>query len=250
VWETTADGQVLHFHLAGINNQNFIMRDEESGSYWQQVTGEAILGPLKGSRLRSVMHDELSFGLWKREQPQGRVLRPDEAVARAGRYAPADWEEQMTKVPVTTSQVLDAALPPRTLVAGVNVNGVPICYPFDALLKQSPIMDNVGGVPIFIVLSDDQKSVRAYESSVEGRKLEFFVKQEASPLHLIDAETGSEWDFTGKAVAGPLTGKQLTKLPVLNDYWFDWKTYHPDTKIYQLGNRSSIVARYSCDHAG
>jgi hypothetical protein len=24
---------------------------------------------------------------------------------------------------------------------------------------------------------------------------------------------------------------------VLNDYWFDWKTYNPQTTIYQLGNR-------------
>jgi hypothetical protein len=33
VWETTVNGRVLHFHLAGINNQNFIMRDEETGSW-------------------------------------------------------------------------------------------------------------------------------------------------------------------------------------------------------------------------
>jgi hypothetical protein len=52
VWETTVDGKPLHFHLAGINNQNFIMRDEETGSWWQQVSGEAIHGPLKGRRLR------------------------------------------------------------------------------------------------------------------------------------------------------------------------------------------------------
>ena len=54
MWETTIDGRTLHFHLAGINNQNFIMRDEETGSWWQQVSGEAMLGPLKGRRLKPV----------------------------------------------------------------------------------------------------------------------------------------------------------------------------------------------------
>jgi hypothetical protein len=39
----------LNFHLAGINNQNFIMRDEETGTWWQQVSGTAIQGPLKES---------------------------------------------------------------------------------------------------------------------------------------------------------------------------------------------------------
>ena len=213
------------------------MRDEETGSWWQQVTGEAIFGPFKGQRLRSVIHDELTFGLWKREKPAGRVLRPDEAVARAGKYAPANWEERMTKVPVTTSQSLDAALDPRALVVGVTINGASRAYPFEALLKQSPILDDLGGVPIFIAVGDDKKSVRAFEREIDGRKLEFFSKQGTSSFLLVDAETGSEWDFTGKAVSGTLGGRQLKKIPLLNDYWFDWKTYNPGTTLYQLANR-------------
>ena len=237
MWEATVQGRILHFHLAGINNQNFIMRDEETGSWWQQVTGEAIFGPLKGQHLRPVFHDELTFGLWKQEKPQGRVLRPDEAIARAGEYAPANWEERMAKMRVATSHNIGEALEPRALVLGIAVNNFAKAYPFEALRKQSPIIDKVGGVPVFMVLGDDSKSVRAYESTVDGRNLEFFLKHEASPLSLIDSETGSEWDFTGKAVGGALAGKQLKKIPVLSDYWFDWKTYHPDTMIYQLGDR-------------
>jgi uncharacterized protein DUF3179 len=237
VWETTVNGRPLHFHLAGINNQNFIMRDEETGSWWQQVTGEAIFGPLKGQQLLPVLHDELTFGLWKREKPEGRVLRPDEAVMRAGLYAPANWEERMVKVRVTTSQPQDNSLAARALVAGVTLNGVSTAYPVEVLLKQSPIIDSVGGVPIFILVGEDKKSVRAYERLVDGRKLEFFAKPQPSPLVLVDAETGSEWDFTGKALSGALAGHQLEKVAVLNDYWFDWKAYHPNTTIYQLGTR-------------
>jgi hypothetical protein len=228
---------VLHFHLAGINNQNFIMRDEETGSWWQQVTGEAIYGPLKGQKLRPFFHDELTFALWKQEKPQGRVLRPDESLARAGKYAPANWEERMKKVPVTTSVTLDQALEPRALVIGVAINNAARAYPFDALLKQSPIVDEIDGVPIVIVLGDDKKSVRAFESQIDGRKLELLQKPNVSPLRLVDAETASDWDFSGTAVSGPATGKQLKKIPLLNDYWFDWKTYHPKTTLYQLGNR-------------
>jgi hypothetical protein len=104
-------------------------------------------------------------------------------------------------------------------------------------VKQSLILDDLGGVPIFIVIGDDKKSLRAFERVVDGRKLEFFVKPNATPVTLVDAETGTEWDFTGKGRGGPLVGRQLTKLPVLNDYWFDWKTYNPATKIYELGAR-------------
>ena len=237
MWETTVDGRVLHFRLWGINNQNFIMRDEETGSWWQQVTGEAILGPLKGQRLRQVFHDELTYGLWKREQPQGRVLRPDEQIERAGKYPTADWDTRMSRVPVATSKGTDPALEPRTLVVGVEAGGASKAYPFDAVLRQSPILDTVGGVPIFIVVGEDEKSVRAYERTVEGRKLEFFVKPDTSPLVLVDAETGSLWDFAGRATSGALAGRVLNRVAVLNDYWFDWKAYHPETLVYKLGAR-------------
>ena len=213
------------------------MRDDETGSWWQQVTGEAIYGPLKGKQLRSVIHDELTFGLWKREKPNGRVLQPDAAVAQAGKYAPANWEERMTKVPVTTSAAIDNLLDARAIVIGIKVNDAARAYPFDAVLKQSPILDQLGGVPILIVLGDDHKSVRVFDRTVDGRKLEFFVKPDASPLRLVDSDSGSEWDFAGSAIAGSMSGKQLKKLALLNDYWFDWKTYNPKTTIYQLGNR-------------
>lgn len=213
------------------------MRDEETGSWWQQVSGEAIQGPMKGQRLTPVFHDELTFGLWKREKPQGRVLRPDEQIATAGKYAPANWEEGMVKVPVTTSATLDKSLEPRTLVIGLRINGTSKAYPFDTVIRQSPILDDVGGVPIFIVVGDDKRSVRAYERLVDGRKLEFFVKPNTDMLGLVDAETGSEWDFTGKATAGPFSGRQLRKIPILNDYWFDWKAYNPQTLVYELGTR-------------
>ena len=237
MWETLVNGRQLNFRLAGINNQNFIMQDEETGSWWQQVTGEAIQGPLKGQRLRALEHDELSFGLWQREKPAGRVLQPDEQVARAGLYAPANWEERMAKVPVKTAYGTDAALEPRALVVGLTVNDKAKAYPFAAVLKQSPILDEVGGMPFLIVVGDDQRSVRAYERVIDGRKLEFFLKPGATTLRLVDAETGSEWDFAGQATSGLLMGRQLKKLAVLSDYWFDWKAYHPDTMLYQLGDR-------------
>ncbi|MCU1266910.1 MAG: hypothetical protein JWM21_3228 [Acidobacteria bacterium] len=213
------------------------MRDEETGSWWQQVTGEAIFGPLKGQRLTPVIHDELTFGLWKREEPAGRVLRPDTNVEAAGEYAPADWEARMQKVRVTTAQILDASLKPRTLVVGVVSHGAAKAYPLDALLKQSPVLDDVGGVPIILVVGTDQRSVRAYERLVDGRKLEFFARPPSSEVRLVDAETGSEWDFTGKGISGALSGRQLKKIPVLNDYWFDWKTYNPSSTVYELGAR-------------
>jgi hypothetical protein len=89
VWRRTAQGRELHFYLAGINNQNFLMRDRETGSWWQQVTGRAISGPLQGAALELAPCDELTFSMWKSESPQGAVLAP---VAGHERDYDGDWE--------------------------------------------------------------------------------------------------------------------------------------------------------------
>ena len=211
------------------------MRDVETGSWWQQVSGEAIQGALKGAKLENVAMDELTFAVWKRENPNGRVLRPDEKILAANKYESADWENQVAEMPVRIGDRLDKTLEPRTLIVGVNVNGKTKAYPFSALEKQSPILDSIGGTEIVILLDADRKSVRAFERKVDGKTLEFFDKPDSSEI--VDAETGGVWDFSGKATSGELTGKQLKQVQVLKDYWFDWKNYNPETQLYTLGSR-------------
>jgi hypothetical protein len=230
VWQSVVNGQTLKFHLAGINNQNFIMRDEQTGSWWQQISGEAIQGALKGQKLAPVDYDEISFGLWKRENPNGRVLRPE-----GEKLESADWEAQVAKMPVRVATKLDNVLEPRTLVVGVVAGGNAKAYPFSTLEKQSPILDMVGGKFIVLFLGEDGKSVRAFERELDGKVLEFFQKPDSKEI--VDAETASVWDFSGKAVSGALAGKELKKIPALKDYWFDWKTYHPETQLNTLGAR-------------
>ena len=226
MWESEVDGKRLTFHLAGINNQNFIMRDDETGTWWQQVSGKAIQGPLKERQLTSVFTDEVTFAVWKREHPNGRVLRPDERVRKD--YEAANWEEEYEKFKVVVPVEANDKLKPRALIAGIVVNNTPIAYDLEALKRERLILNQIDATPIFIALGDDNKSVRAFERNVDGRTLEFFVKDN----QFVDAETGSTWDFSGKAISGTLIGKQLNKIAVLKDYWFDWKIYHPETSVY------------------
>lgn len=231
MWETTVDNRVLHFRLWGINNQNFIMRDEETGSWWQQVSGACILGPLKDRRLKLFDHDELTFATWKREGG-GRVLRPD--PRHSDDYVPADWEQRMERVPVATTLAdPNAVLPARTLVVGVEAGGAAKAYPLDALAKQNPVLDQIGDAPLLVLLGEDGKSVRVFDRRLDGRTLEFF--QRPDTRELVDAETGSVWDFTGAATSGALAGRRLARIQPVKDYWFDWKKYHPETGVYLLG---------------
>lgn len=229
------DGRKLTFHLAGINNQNFLMQDDQTGSWWQQVTGEALHGPMKGRRLELVFHDEISFADWQREHPGGRVLKPDDSAP--WRRFSENWEEDTARLPIVTPIGKGEPLKPRDVVAGVRLGEKAKAYPLAALQHQNPVEDVVGGRPVILVVGEDGRSVRAFERTLDGREIHLFRKPGATPLRLVDAETASEWSFAGEAVTGPLQGKKLGKVYVLKDYWFDWKAYNPRTEIYVLGPR-------------
>jgi hypothetical protein len=231
VWRAEVDGRRQRFHLTGINNQNFLMHDEETGSWWQQASGEAVFGPRKGRRLDLVPYDEISFAAWKREHPNGRVLRPDDSGA--DHQFSQSWEAETAQLPVVTLARAGDSLQPRDVVVGIRLGAAARAYPLTALQRQSPVQDAVGGVPVLLIAGEDGRSVRAFERTVDGRPLSFFARP-GVPLRLVDAETGSEWSFAGEAAAGPLKGKKLAWVQALKDYWFDWRTYNPGTSIYTL----------------
>ena len=207
------------------------MQDEETGSWWQQITGEAIFGSSKGQRLELVPHDELSFSLWKQEHPDGRVLVPDDS--KPWKQFSENWEEHTAKLPVLAALNPDTSLSPRTQIVGIKIGAVAKAYPLSSIKEQTPILDYIADTPVIIVVARDKKSVRAFERRIDGRELEFFAKSDSQSLRLVDVQTGSDWDFTGKAVKGQYAGRKLKQIYSLNDYWFDWKAYNPDTEIYR-----------------
>ena len=231
MWQSVVNGQKLSFRLYGINNQNFIMADHLTGTWWQQITGEAILGPLKGELLTHVEHDQLTFALWKKENPTGRVLKPD----AKGNMESEDWEEEIEAFPTVTELDPDSPLGHRTVVFGLLLDGIAKAYPRDIILRTSPVTDIVGETPVLLVFAEDGKSARVFDRRVGGQTLDLFAKPDSEVTMLVDSQTGSEWDFTGKAVSGALKGETLSKIPLYIDYWFDWVEYNPTTELETFG---------------
>jgi hypothetical protein len=174
VWTRTVNGQPLHFYLAGINNQNFLMRDKETGTWWQQINGKAIYGPLKGATLDLVPYDELTFAQWKSEVSGGQVLAE---VPKYSKKYESNWEPEIAKLPVVIS-FPGTELKPRDIVVGFEVNGASRAYPWDTLVKQSPVMDQIAGTPVLIAVAPDKKSFRVFVSRIDGKNAEFFLKGE------------------------------------------------------------------------
>jgi hypothetical protein len=231
------NGRELHFYLAGINNQNFLMRDRETGTWWQQITGKAIYGPLQGLNLDLVLSDELTFGEWRTEFPRGEVLAP---VPQYLKEYDSKWEPEVAKLPVVIS-FPGTELKSRDVVIGVDVSGVARAYPWETFVKQSPVMDRVNGTPLLLVLGPDGKSFRVFVGRVNGRDAEFFLQNSLNnpastkkeDWSLLDSASNSFWNFQGCAVSGPAQGRCLARISALKDYWFDWRNYHPNTGVYK-----------------
>ena len=193
MWTRTVNGRVLHFYLAGINNQNFLMRDRETGTWWQQITGKAIYGPLQGASLELVLSDELTFGEWKSEVSDGKVLAP---VQKYTKEYDSDWEPKVAKLPVVIS-FPGTGLKSRDVVVGLEIDGASRAYPWDALVKQSPVVDHLHGVPLLLAVGPDGKSFRVFISRIDGKDAEFFLKGEN------EGETKTAAPTTTKACCHP-----------------------------------------------
>ena len=232
------DGVTLTFHLAGINNQNFLMRDEETGSYWQQISGRAISGPLAGKTLRLIHCDELTFALWKTET-SGAATRSvmKDVAAFVPEYSPTDWDVKMKQQRTVISHA-EPGLGARDLMVGVHAGGAARAFPYEAVRREKLILDQVGSEPVLVVLGSDHESVRVFSRTLPGGggvadfyRLDDGGSNENGGL-LVDSIGGSHWNFRGCAADGPLKGACLTVIDAIKDYWFDWREYNPETTVF------------------
>jgi len=226
---------VLTFHLAGINNQNFLMRDEQTGTYWQQISGVAVSGPLAGRTLKLIPSDELSFKLWKSEQPGGAVLK--DVPKYAGDYSSKDWDVHMKRARTVLS-FAQPGLAPRDLMLGMRAFGAARAIHYDKVIKEKLIKDRIGSEPVILVVGPDNESIRAFHARIPGvdKSPEFYRSVEGSSFFLLEDATGSKWNFQGCAIEGSAKGKCLERLEVTKDYWFDWRNYNPNTTVYGLAS--------------
>ena len=219
------------------------MRDRETGSWWQQVTGRAVSGLLIGSTLELIPNDELTFATWKSESPASQSLVLAPVAGHGDKDYDKKWEEETAKYPVPLT-FPGQGLKDRDVILGVNLAGQTRAFPLEKVRSTSPLQDKVGGIPLVLVTGPDGASVRIFRSQWNGMDLELYRDAQAEKTGqksgedktptdwaLLDSQ-GNTWNFSGCATSGPATGQCLEKINFLKDYWFDWKNYNPATTVY------------------
>ncbi len=91
VFDRRVDGQLLDFGTTGkLLASNLVMYDRQSQSWWQQFTGEGIVGAMTGVKLEAVPVRVESFERFLAANPDGKVLVPNNPNMR--RYGQNPYE--------------------------------------------------------------------------------------------------------------------------------------------------------------
>ena len=80
------------------------------------------------------------------------------------------------------------------------------------------------------LFSPSSFSAIVYERVVHDQILDF--KYDSATGKITDAQTGSEWNFEGKAIKGKMEGESLSRIPFDEGFWFSWAAFHPQTELY------------------
>jgi hypothetical protein len=94
VFDRRVDASTLDFGTTGkLRHSDLVMYDRQTESWWQQFTGEGIVGKYSGSQLKLVPARLESFADFKGRHPDGKVLVPSDPRLRDyGRNPYVDYD--------------------------------------------------------------------------------------------------------------------------------------------------------------
>ena len=219
VFEPIVQGHPEKFRLVGMDHFNAMFEDATTQSWWRQATGEAVAGPLKGEAMQEVPCIQLTVRKWFELYHDAVVMQPD--AASMAKYGEGKFERGENKSGLTGTD--PDSWKEKSWVVGIEVGGASKAYDWNRLKEQRVINDQLGDMPIVLILSSDQQSFAAFERPAAS---ELFTIQEDTL-----SSAGKSYDFSGRELAA--AAQHLRKLPASQEFWHSWRTFHPETKLFQ-----------------
>lgn len=233
VYSRRIEERTLTFgNTSALYESDMVMLDYETGSYWWQVAGEAIVGPLTSTRLEPRASQMMTWADWQSHYPETRVLSRSTGFNRNYQQDPFFNYPQIINAggfpfPVS-EQAKDTRLEAATEVVVVETEQGSVAVP----LKGSE--PGVRNLPAKVVFYQPEGTAAVFQREHEGQLLTFEVDEQG---RYRDAETGSHWSLSGSAESGPLQGEQLERAVSKRMYWFSAAAADPQIQIRQLTNR-------------
>ncbi len=248
VFDRRVDGQTLRMGVSGLlRNSDLVMWDDVTQSFWQQLTGEGIVGAFTGTRMTPLSSQLLSLALFEEQYPDGAVLTRETGFTRSYGRNPYTGYDSLRQ-PFLFSGELDERLPALERVLGLELaeDETFVAYSFSALSEVQVVNDTVAGRELVVFWQagavsaldagqiDQSRDVGVavlFERTLDGEVLSFSLTDEGQ---FQDDQTGSTWNVFGEALDGELVGSQLDQVIAAPHFWFAWAAFHPDTTVYGL----------------
>lgn len=133
VFDRRLDDEVLSFsNTSALHENDLVMIDRETGSYWWQVPGRALAGPLAAAELEVIPSQTTSWQQWTETHPATQVM----ARPRLGNYERDPFvgyqdrvDQGLTPFPVGSGALEDERLAPGARVVVATIEGVTRAWP-------------------------------------------------------------------------------------------------------------------------
>jgi hypothetical protein len=226
VYRPDVDGVSEKFRLVGMDHFNAMFEDSRTKSWWRQVNGEAVAGPLKGKMLEEIFSEQMTLEGWLSRYPHSRILQPDSSFL--DHYKELEKFDE-GKMEGSLERTDSLSWKEKSWVVGVSLNKKARAYDWNDLKLLRVINDEVAEVPLVVALENDMANFHVWSRMLDKDTLRFQLINES----LQDVETKSSWDWTGRCVEGLYKGARLKPVQSYQEFWHSWRTFHPGTTRYE-----------------
>ena len=222
------DGQVHHFQARGLYDGLFLMWDEESGTYWNHISGEALYGPLVGTKLQleNVLHTTPKLALAEDDLTRIAVSNQSPRRRRGGR----SWVD---RVPVlrgmfrSTIDEEDTRRPTMDIGLGVWADSVAQYYALERVIdNQDVVIDAFAGRRLLVFVEPTANVLWGQYTTADS------AWWDGDDLRLSSGELirqGVTYDIEGERVVTERPLQVFTR-------WYGFALTFPHTEIYDAPN--------------
>ncbi|MHA2169912.1 MAG: DUF3179 domain-containing protein [Candidatus Kariarchaeaceae archaeon] len=222
---------------------NLIMYDRNTGSYWSQMLGKSIKGMDSGLELEKGIVMETYWGIWKEMYPDTVILSRETGFNRDYNRTPyvGYWlSESINFVSSYNGEIKPYSLyHPKELTTIVSSGDQVKLLPFKELQKYKVLNHELAGKN-FVTIYDEKfrLSVTYNAKTVNGTSLTFSsnntvdIQENTYGSFTYRDVSGSVWNIRGQALSGIYKGDQLIQEPTYNAYWFSAITMFPVGRIF------------------
>jgi hypothetical protein len=199
------------------------------GTIWSALTGRGIEGPQAAVRLERLPSFITQWGYWLMLHPESTAYD----LFDGHRYPMSELPSQLSAEAEQTMKPLDARVPKLKPVLGIELDDRGKAFPLDESVERACWLDKIAGEDIAVLWYGPTHSAIAYHRLLGDQLLTLYAdasSPETAPFK--DKETGSRWTLAGRAVDGPLRGKELKWVRSVQCRWYAWTAEYPQTEVY------------------